>query len=228
MPPLNLASRPFRNERLPALLLVLGFTVAGAITVKHVLAIHRLLPGRTSGLAREVASLEGEGARLREQAGRLRAPRPEHAAVAQWAMLKELVDRRTFSWSGLFAVLEQVLPAGVRLVSISPTVKDGQMTLELTAVARSNEDALELIRVLEERPEFEDVLPRARTSNEAETEFRYTMRYTSTAPPPPAAVAALGPAPAGVAQPSPASPASPPPSEPQRPTAVDARGERIE
>lgn len=193
-PALNLASRPFRNERLPALLVALGFTVAGAVTVKHALAVRELLPGRTSGLAQDVARLESEQARLREEAGRLRGPRPEPGKIAQWALLKDLVDRRAFSWSGLFAVLEEVLPPGVRLVSITPKIERGERLLDLTAVARSNEDALELIRVLEDRPEFEDVLPRTR-SGESENEFRYTMIYHPrplplATPPPPSPTAA--------------------------------------
>jgi hypothetical protein len=216
-PALNLASRPFRNERLPALLIALGFTVAGAVTVRHALAVRELLPGRTSGLARDVARLEAEQARLREEAGRLRGPRPEPGKIAQWALLKELVDRRAFSWSGLFAVLEEVLPPGVRLVSISPKIEKGERLLDLTAVARSNEDALELIRVLEDRPEFEDVLPRTR-SGESENEFRYTMIYhprplppATPPPPPPAGTASATPAPtvegAASASPAPATPA---------------------
>jgi hypothetical protein len=230
-PALNLATRPFRNERLPALLIALGFTVAGAVTIKHALAVRELMPGRTSGLAREVAALEAEQARLRDEAGRLRSPRPEPGTVAQWNLLKELVDRRAFSWSGLFAVLEEALPPGVRLVSITPKVEKGVRTLDLTAVARSNEDALELIRVLEDRPEFEDVLPRSR-SGEAENEFRYSMIYhprpLPLATPPPAspsagptadasaAPAATAPsaAPSAAPLPEPAAAGPPPPPRP--------------
>jgi hypothetical protein len=210
MPPLNLASRPFRNERLPALLLALGFTVAGAVTIKHAVAIRGLMPGRTSGLARQVTELEDERARLRSEAGLLRAPRPEPSAVAQWTMLKELVDRRTFSWSTLFAVLEDTLPKGVRLVSIIPVVSKGERTLELTAVARTNEDLLELIRVLEDRPEFDGVLPRNRAVGaQDEQNFRLTMRYVPPTGPVAMAAANATASPAPSASPSPEAAASP-------------------
>src|SRR6185295_11383405 len=99
---LNLATRPFRNERLPALLLALAFTVAGAVTLKHALMVRRLMPGRTSGLARQVDDLEAERARLGSEVARLRAPRPEPAVLGRWTRLTELVDRRAFSWSRLF------------------------------------------------------------------------------------------------------------------------------
>lgn len=207
---LNLATRPFRNERLPALLLALGFTVAGAITIKQAVAIRALMPGRTSGLARQVLELEEERSRLRAESGRLRAPQPAPTAVAQWALLKELVDRRTFSWSGLFAVLEETLPKGVRVLSIAPGTEKGQMRLELSAVARTNEDALELIRALEDRPEFDDVVPRARTGElDGQLGFRISMRYTPQDRP---AVAATAGGPAATPAPSEAPPATPSPA----------------
>lgn len=234
MPPLNLATRPFRNERLAALLLALGFTVALAVTVKHAFAIRALMPGRTSGLAREVQQLEDELSRLRAETASMRAPRPDPGAVAHWALLKELVDQRTFAWSGLFAVLEKSLPRGVRLVSIAPTVEKGEIMVDLTAIARSNEDVLELITALEAQPEFEAVLPRARTG-EGELNFRVTLKYR-----PAAAAAAV--AAAGGASPSPGTPEASPgaavspsplaaattvsPSAPPRgPTAAAPRGD---
>lgn len=214
MPPLNLATRPFRNERLAALLIALGFTVAGAVTVKHAFAIRALMPGRTSGLAREVQQLEQELSRTRTEIGSLRAPQPEPGTVAHWGLLKELVDKRTFAWSGLFDVLERALPRGVRLVSIAPKVEKGQITVELVAIARSNEDVLELITSLEAQPEFLEVLPRAR-SGEDELNFRVSVTYR---PPPPAVTMAASPGGA----PAPGASASPGPAPSPSPAALAA------
>jgi Tfp pilus assembly protein PilN len=233
---LNLATRPFRNERLPSLLIALGFVVLGVVTLKHALVARRLLPGQTSGLARQVQDLENERARLSTEAGRLRGPRPEPAAVARWAKLAELVDRRAFSWSRLFGVLEEALPAGARITTIQPKVeRDRPVAIELQAVTRSNEDGLELLRLLEERPEFENVLPRVRTG-EGELTFRVGMDYrpelallpapspspspspdASPAEPPATSPPASDPpaaAPSAEASPVPASPAAAPPAEP--------------
>jgi Tfp pilus assembly protein PilN len=171
--PLNLASQPFRNETLPALLLVMGAVALLVLTLEHALVIRRVLPGQTSASHREVAALEDESARLRAEARTLRGPRPDAGSVARWSALKELVDRRAFSWTGL---LEDVLPPGVRLESITPKVTKDGVKLDLEAVARSYEQGLELIRLLEDRPEFEEVYPLSR-GEEEETHFRYTMRY---------------------------------------------------
>jgi len=66
--------------------------------------------------------------------------------VAQWTLLKELVDRRTFSWTSLFSVLEQTLPPSVRLLTITPRLDKGVLRLELTAATRSYEAGYELMR----------------------------------------------------------------------------------
>lgn len=197
MRPLNLASQPFRGERLPSLLLgLLGLALLG-VTIEHALVLRRLLPGRTSALWREVAALEGESRALRAEAASLRVTKPDPAALAHWQTLKELVDRKMFSWTGLFSVLEEALPDSIRLVSIVPNVQKGEVSLDLEAVARSNEDGLDFIRTLEERDEFAEVVPLSR-SGEGGTQFRYTMKYLPPPAPSPEASAPPGPPADGV------------------------------
>jgi hypothetical protein len=69
----------------------------------------------------------------------------------------------------------------VRLLSIAPRVDKGEVTLELNAAARSYERGLELIRMLEDRPEFSNVYPVSR-GDEEESRFSYTMRYEPQEP----------------------------------------------
>ena len=178
MRPLNLASQPFRNETLPALLFGVASALLVALTVQHAFVVRGLLPARTSKLHKEVAALEAEAERLRTEGRTLKAPAPEGRLVAEWSVLKDLVDRRTFSWTGLFARLEQVLPREVRLVDIAPDVEKGQVTLSMTAVARPPQAGLGLVGLLEARGEFEDVYPESVSEQEGGTaEIRYTMRY---------------------------------------------------
>ena len=185
MKPLNLASEPFRNERLPQVVLGLGTVLVLAMTLIHARAIVRLLPRSTSKLAQEVSSMEEEGGRLRADAARLRNTKPNAADAARWAILKELVDRRVFSWTRLFGVLEESLPMGVRLVSITPKVERGQFAIGLSAVARSVEDGFEMIRILDERPEFDNVRPVGRNATDQGIAFTYIMNYNASAAPPP-------------------------------------------
>jgi hypothetical protein len=176
--PLNFSSHPFRNEALPAVLFGAAAVLLVGVTVYHALVVRNLLPARTSKLHKEVAALEGEVDRLRSEARALKAPPPDKGVLAEWGVLKDLVDRRTFSWTGLFARLEQVLPRDVRLVSIAPDVKQGQVALELVAIARPPQAGLSLVGVLEGRGEFEDVYPVSVAEQAGGVaEFHYTMRY---------------------------------------------------
>ncbi len=120
---------------------------------------------------------------LRTEAASLRGPRPDPALVAQWALLRGLVDQRAFSWTDLLGILEEVLPAGVRLVSIAPSVKEGQLQLDLGAVARRAEDGFDFMRALQERKEFQDVNLLGVGEGTEGAELTFSMRYISPATP---------------------------------------------
>lgn len=215
MRPLNFASQPFRNERLPALLFGTASVLLIAATLYHAVVVRALLPARTSKLHREVAALESELDRLRAESRTLQAPSPDKQAIAEWSVLKDLVDRRTFSWTGLFARLERVLPREVRLVSIAPDVKQGQVILALIAVAQPSQAGLGLVGLLERRAEFEDVYPvNVTEKDDGAAEFNYTMRYLPGATPDEALAAAA------------AEPAEPPAPTGAEPAALQAGGPR--
>jgi hypothetical protein len=190
--PLNFASQPFRNETLPAVLFAAASVILFAVTVRHAFVLRGLRPAQTSKLHREVSALETELERLRAEGRSLTATKPpDKQVIAEWNVLKDLVDRRTFSWTGLFARLERVLPRDVRLVSIAPNVEHGEVLLEISAVARPPQAGLGLVGLLEARSEFEDVYPVSVADQEGGTaEFRYTMRYLPGAAEEPVAVPA--------------------------------------
>lgn len=184
---LNFASRPFRNDALPSLFFYVMLVLVVGVTLKHVLVLRGLLPGRMSALQSDLSSLEADATRLRNEGAVLRGPAPDPASVAEWSELKDLVDRRTFSWTRLLARLEKLVPEGVRISAINPRVRKGQIQLELSAQAQTKEAGFELLKRLQERPEFENVVPVTVTDagqEEEETkEFRYSMRYVpSTSP----------------------------------------------
>lgn len=195
MRPANLAGRPFRNERLPNLLTAAATVVLAAITVRHALLVRVLLPGRTSALHDEVSRLEAESAELRSEQERLRAVNPEPKALARWLVVKELVDRRAFSWTGLFARLENRIPDGARLVSITPTVHRGEILLDLLAEMRTPEVGWEFMRSLDAGGDFADVFP---LSEGEHGEFHYSMRFR----PRPAGAPSSAPAPAAASPPA--------------------------
>jgi hypothetical protein len=117
------------------------------------------LSKRSVALEQEVRALDLEAAALRAERAGLRAPEPDAAAVRQWAIVTNLVDRRAFSWTDLLGRLEEVLPPGVHLVSIAPTIQRGQVALDFDAVARTPEEALDLVKGLQSRKDFAEVFP---------------------------------------------------------------------
>ncbi|HUL77266.1 MAG TPA: hypothetical protein VL691_08385 [Vicinamibacteria bacterium] len=153
--PLNLSRRPFRNERLPTLLLSVAAILLVAATFRHGVVAWDLMPGKARDLESRVASLEAEAASLSAEATDLRRLDAPPEAVKEWLAVKALVDRRAFSWTGLFAALEKGLPPGVRLVSVSPKAGASGTEMDLVALGRREEDALALLQSLQSRDEFE-------------------------------------------------------------------------
>jgi hypothetical protein len=107
----------------------------------------------------------------------MRGEQTNSATLAQWNQIKDLVDRRVFSWSGLFSVLEETMPDGVRLVSVAPKVEKGHVTLRIMAVARTYDEARQFMTALMDRPEFSDVWPTQRTDEDGKTTYQYDMTY---------------------------------------------------
>jgi Tfp pilus assembly protein PilN len=207
--PANLARRPFRNERLPNLLFAAAALALAALTVRHAFVVRALLPGRTSALHDEVMRLEEEATRLRAEQVSLRGIAPDPKALARWLVVKDLVDRRAFSWTTLFARLEERLPDGARLVSIAPTLQHGDIMLDVQAVVRSPEVGWQFMRTLEEGGDFDDVFPLTESQG---GEFHYKMRYRPRSTP------AVADAPEGGA---PAADSASPSSDPSPPSLPD-------
>jgi Tfp pilus assembly protein PilN len=175
--PLNLARRPFRNERLPTVVLAVSFVALAAGTARHVLLARDLLPGRARDVESQVVALETEIATLRAESAELLRLDASPESLKEWAAVEGLVDQRAFSWTGLFAALEGALPPGVRLVSVSPQTKAGRTELALSAVGRRTEDALTLFRSLQAHEAFEGVFLNGFTEGRDGVDISCTVRY---------------------------------------------------
>ena len=103
----------------------------------------------------QVAALDREIDRLRAESAELQRTQPPRGRLAEWAAIKELVDRRAFSWTGLLAALETALPPTVRLESIAPSTGKGPTVVILNAVGQSAQDAFALMKALQASPAFE-------------------------------------------------------------------------
>jgi len=179
--PLNLARRPFRNERLPTLVLVVACLGLAAATARHALVARDLLPGRSRDVESEVLATEREIETLRAESAELRQIAAPPDALEELAAVKDLVDRRMFSWTGLFAALENALPPGVRLVSISPQQEAGRTELTLAAVGRSGGGALGLLEGPQDHDQVEGAFLNGCNEARDGVDISCTVRYAPTA-----------------------------------------------
>jgi Tfp pilus assembly protein PilN len=175
--PLNLARRPFRNERLPTLTLALGCLLLLAVSVRQALAVRDLLPGRAGKVDAELVKLDADVARLRVEAAKLRGETAPAESLREWAAVRDLVDRRTFSWSALLGCLEETMPGGVRLRSIAPGGEAGRLEVKLDAVGRTAADGYAFLAALQKRPEFAKAFLNSLAQTPDGISLSYTVRY---------------------------------------------------
>jgi hypothetical protein len=199
----NLATRPFYNERAAHAIILLVGLVALAFSLFN---IYRLvsLSGRNTGLSAEIRENEQAAERSRREAAGLRAKidRAQLAMVLSGAReANTLIDRRTFSWTEFFNLIEGTLPDDVMLTSVTPSIGEGRTDVSMVVVGRRPEDLDAFMEQLEATNAFHNVL--MRTENVTE-EGLHQMLVTSQylAPSAPAAEPAAEPAQPPQAKPS--------------------------
>ena len=165
------AARPRRRSR------------SRVATARHAAVAWELLPG-----PRARRRARGRGRSRPRRSGCARSPRGcassrrRPTTLAEWAAVKALVDRRAFSWTGLFAALEQALPPGVRLVSIQPVGRRPATELTLAGgQGRSSEDALALLQSLQAHGDFEGAFLNGWTEGREGVDISCSVRYVPRA-----------------------------------------------
>jgi Tfp pilus assembly protein PilN len=82
------------------------------------------------------------------------------------AFLNSLIGQRSFPWTKIFMDLEQTLPPGVRVVTISPRLENGRAQVTLTVGASSDEARLRFLEALEKSKVFSKVQVKAEHRSE--------------------------------------------------------------
>jgi type IV pilus assembly protein PilN len=158
----NVATRPFYNERGVHLVLALVGLALLALTAFNVSALMRL-SGREAELTARISKEETRARELRREAQKLRASVRQDELETVLAAAREandLIDRRTFSWTALFNHLEATLPEDVMLTTVRPVVEQGQFRVTLGVIGREVGDIDTFMIRLEETGAFRDVLSR--------------------------------------------------------------------
>lgn len=137
---LNLASKPFSNRSLPWAVTAIVVFVS-LVSLVFIVRANRQAQAQAQIVQNDINRLSLEERSLREQAeavkNSLTAEQFQNLAAAH-----TLVDRKRFSWSRLFADLEQALPGTVRVkrIAVRGVATRGNETLaelELAVVAKT-------------------------------------------------------------------------------------------
>jgi len=179
----NLATRPFYNERMVALVLLALGLAALALTVFNVQQIRSLSRDR-AGLRADIAQNDTEAQRIRAEADTIQRgiDRAElQTLLAATREANSLIEQRAFSWTVFFDYIEGTLPIDVRLVSVQPRVERGQVIVAMLVITRAPRHLKEFVDNLGATRAFENVFVTGQQQNDDGT-FGATIE-TLYAPP---------------------------------------------
>jgi len=156
---LNLSTAPQENRRpFIAASLLIGLLGALALVLLSRAAYHSWESNRV-----ERSQISAVQARIRESAieqARLAAyfqgsgPRD---VMDRANFLNSLIGERSFPWTRIFESLEQTLPDGVRVVSISPKLANGRAEVTLSVGAVNDEQKIKFLQAMEKSKDFSNL-----------------------------------------------------------------------
>jgi Tfp pilus assembly protein PilN len=154
---INLATRPYEDARQFWLRWGSGLAVLGVVTLILVFTAlsgwynARLDRQKINDLRSKIAERDKE--RIDAEAV---LNRPENRAIRDRSQyLNMLITRKAFSWTRAFEDLERVMPSRLHLVSIKPELnEDNQLALKMIVAGDSRDQALELVKRMEESQTF--------------------------------------------------------------------------
>jgi type IV pilus assembly protein PilN len=152
----NLATRPYVEMR--PYILRLRWVMAGLAVVSLALIVSSHLLQKkldTAQAKMNAIQMRTNAAVSEKQANERRMRQPANAAVLDRAhFLNTLFLRKSFSWTAVMMDLETVLPSGVQVTSIEPSVtSDGDVIIRMR-VAGDRDRAVQLVRNLEHSKRF--------------------------------------------------------------------------
>ncbi len=119
----------------------------------------RLIRDRAASSERRV-----EVGRLHADIADLRAERLElekffadpstRLVTEQAAFLNQIIDQRSFPWTQFFLDFEHLLPGGVRVISLAPSLSAGQVRVKMRVGALNDKSKLDFLKAIEEAKEF--------------------------------------------------------------------------
>ncbi len=119
----------------------------------------RLIRDRAASSERRI-----EVERLRTDTAGLRAQRSElekffadpstRLVTEQAAFLNQVIDQRSFPWTQFFLDFEHLLPGGVRVITLAPSLSAGRVRVKMRVGALSDKSKLDFLKAIEAAKEF--------------------------------------------------------------------------
>ena len=181
----NLSTRPFYNERLVTLVLVLvalGTAALAAFNVTQVASLSSVRSGYQANKTRD----DAEARRIRNEAANLvKTVDPSRLRYLSSATREAnyLIDQRTFSWTAFFGHVEKTLPLDARLIAVSPRVEKGQFQVAMIVVGKKRSDLKDFRDRLAATGAFSEIGPTQQGQNDDGT-FTATLVGTYLMAPP--------------------------------------------
>jgi len=164
----NLSSRPFYNESVVNLLLVLAAIAGIALAFFNVTRASALSEERaTFTQVRDKAAAEAEA--INADAERQKKSVDQSAffqAGAQTLEANSIIDERRFSWTVFFSLMEKTLPLDARLLAVAPRDERGVFLIELIVNGKSLADIAAFLDALQQTGSFYDVSTAAQAQND--------------------------------------------------------------
>ena len=181
---LNLSTRPFKPYRAARLGLLALLLLLVAVSISQFYSF-RQYSALASASRDAEADVRAESDRLNKSLQSLNSRMTSSNAATKLSevdLLNQLLLRKSFSWTRLFADLERVTPENVRLVSLRPFIDpEERIGLNMNIRGRSLADATEFLRTLEESNIFSDTALAVEEKKDAlpmgEVEFSLSTYY---------------------------------------------------
>ena len=153
---LNLSTTPQPNNR-PFLVYasLIGTVGIVALVLLSVAAFRTWHANRElhADMARWEESIRDDQQRQRSLASDFSGPSAQQI-LERSAFLNSLIDERSFPWTKIFMDLEETLPPGVRVVSISPKLVDGRAEVTLEVGSSTDEGKIQFLQAIEKSKMF--------------------------------------------------------------------------
>jgi Tfp pilus assembly protein PilN len=177
---LNLSTQPFPAYKFKTLLLTVALIALIAISGWQVyyFVYYSSLSNQIRGEAQS-ARVDSMvlGRRLAEMDSKLNRPEVM-AKLNEIEFLNDIILRKTFSWTRMFATLEQLTPDTVHLTTLRPEfVANSGVLLHMDLRGRSVTDITQFIERLQASPVFDTVRVRDEVKSENDVEVSMSVPY---------------------------------------------------